>query len=41
MCQFTTWGAGRNFWFYQNVADISTPSFLSYIATLQWTAADQ
>lgn len=41
MYQFTTWGTGRNFWFYQNLADISTPSVLTYISALQWTAADQ
>ena len=41
MYQFTTWGTGRNFWFYQSLADISTPSVLTYINTLQWTSADQ
>jgi prepilin-type N-terminal cleavage/methylation domain-containing protein len=41
MYQFTTWGSGRNFWFYQDVSDISTPSVLSYISTLQWKPSDQ
>jgi prepilin-type N-terminal cleavage/methylation domain-containing protein len=41
MHQFTTWGTGRNFWFYQSLNDISTPSVLAYIATLQWTPSDQ
>jgi len=41
MYQFTTWGSGRNFWFYQNLADISPPSVLTYINTLMWTSADQ
>jgi prepilin-type N-terminal cleavage/methylation domain-containing protein len=41
MAQLTTWGSGRNFWFYQNLADISDPSALSYINTLKWTSANQ
>lgn len=41
MYQFTTWGSGRNFWFYQNLGDISTASALTYINTLKWTSADQ
>ena len=41
MCQFTTWGSGRNFWFYQSLKDISDTTVLTYIKTLQWTAADQ
>lgn len=41
MYQFTTWGTGREFWFYQNLADISTASVLSYINTLKWSTADQ
>jgi hypothetical protein len=41
MYQFTTWGTGRNFWFYQDLSDISTPSVLTYIATLQWKPTDQ
>ena len=42
MYQFTTWGAGtREFWFYQSLADITTPSVLHLINTLKWTPADQ
>jgi hypothetical protein len=41
MYQFTTWGSGRNFWFYQDLGDISSASVLAYIATLQWTPANQ
>ena len=41
MYQFTTWGSGRNFWFYQSLNDIAAPNVLTYIKTLQWTAADQ
>jgi prepilin-type N-terminal cleavage/methylation domain-containing protein len=38
MYQFTTWNAGYNFWFYQNLADINNASQLS---GLQWIPADQ
>ena len=41
MYQFTTWGAGREFWFYQSLNDISDPNVLAYISTLKWTSADQ
>jgi hypothetical protein len=40
MFQFTTWtSTGRNFWFYQDLSDISTPSVLSYINGLKWNPA--
>ena len=41
MAQFTTWGTGRNFWFYQNAADISSPTVLQFISTLMWKPTDQ
>jgi hypothetical protein len=41
MYQFTTWGTGRNFWFHQDLSDISSPSVMSFINTLQWTPANQ
>ena len=41
MYQFTTWGGGRQFWFYQSLADITSPATLATIKNLQWTTADQ
>jgi prepilin-type N-terminal cleavage/methylation domain-containing protein len=46
MCQFTTWDAtGRQFWFYQNMADLEKyPGLIQDINTtwgLKWTIADQ
>jgi prepilin-type N-terminal cleavage/methylation domain-containing protein len=41
MYQFTTWGTGRNFWFYQNTEDISPASVLTYVNTLMWKPSDQ
>lgn len=41
MYQFTTWGAERNFWFYQRLNDITQPFVLNYIQTLKWSRADQ
>jgi hypothetical protein len=41
MCQFTTWGTGRQFWFYQNTADISDNTSVTTIASLMWTGANQ
>jgi len=42
MYQFTTWGASsRQFWFYQSLADITTPSVLLHINTLKWQTSDQ
>lgn len=41
MYQFTTWGGDRQFWFYQNLADITSPTVLQQINTLKWSSADQ
>ena len=41
MNQFTTWGTGRQFWFHQDLGDISAPASLATISSLIWTAADQ
>jgi prepilin-type N-terminal cleavage/methylation domain-containing protein len=45
MCQFTTWGGERQFWFYQNLADMTADSGLiediNVTWGLKWTAADQ
>jgi len=41
MHQFTTWGSGRNFWFYQDLSDITDAATLQYINGLKWSAADQ
>jgi prepilin-type N-terminal cleavage/methylation domain-containing protein len=41
MYQFTTWGSGRNFWFYQDLSDITDTPSLQVISTLKWTAANQ
>jgi len=41
MYQFTTWGTGRNFWFHQDLGDISNPAQLASINGLIWTSADQ
>ena len=41
MYQFTTWGTGRQFWFYQDVSDILTPSTQATLNSLIWTSANQ
>jgi prepilin-type N-terminal cleavage/methylation domain-containing protein len=41
MYQFTTWGSDRQCWFYQNLADVTTPSVWAPLEKLQWSSADQ
>ena len=41
MYRFTTWASDRECWFYQNIADITSPSVLTPLEGLKWTAADQ
>jgi hypothetical protein len=45
MCQFTTWGEGRAFWFYQSLADMTAdPGLIQDINVtwgLKWSHADQ
>ncbi len=41
MNQFTTWGTGRQFWFHQDLGDISSAANLATINSLVWTSADQ
>jgi prepilin-type N-terminal cleavage/methylation domain-containing protein len=40
MAQFTTWGTGRQFWFYQSTADM-TAAEVATTASLMWTSANQ
>jgi hypothetical protein len=41
MYQFTTWGAGRQFWFYQSLNDITDSASQQAVSNLKWTTADQ
>ncbi|HEX4122576.1 MAG TPA: prepilin-type N-terminal cleavage/methylation domain-containing protein [Verrucomicrobiae bacterium] len=43
MSEFTSWaGQGsRDYWFYQNTADILNPTVLSDLKTLKWVTADR
>ncbi len=41
MYQFTSWTAGNQLWFYQNTADITGLATLDYVASLQWSNANQ
>jgi prepilin-type N-terminal cleavage/methylation domain-containing protein len=45
MCQFTTWGAERQFWFYQNLADMTQDEGLiqdiNVTWGLKWSSANQ
>jgi prepilin-type N-terminal cleavage/methylation domain-containing protein len=41
MAQFTTWSTARQFWFYQNIGDISDNTSLTTIAGLMWKSSDQ
>ena len=41
MCQFTSWTANNEFWFYQRTTDITNPTQLQTIASLKWKTSDQ
>ena len=41
MYQFTTWSATKQFWFYQQLTDITDEASLAVIKPLQWSASDQ
>ena len=39
MSRFTTWTSGNELWFYQNLADITSPFELAEINSLKWNPA--
>jgi len=41
MYRFTTWASDRECWFYQSLADITSPSLSAPLDSLKWTTADQ